>query len=423
MSIAKNNNVILISVSIQNDKSSALQDEILELKQLSLTLGYNVLDTIIQKRKKIDSSTYIGKGKIHSIINIANEMNVKTLIFNNELSPGHYKNINKLCNDNIAIIDRTKLILDIFNNHARTNEAKKQIELATLEYMLPRLTGLWTHLERQMGGIGTRGGPGEKQIEIDKRIINKNIIKLKKELKHIETQRKTQRKNRDNIYKICLVGYTNAGKSTLMKELTGFDALIKNQLFATLDTTTKITFFKKKYKVLLSDTVGFLSNLPYNLIASFKSTLEEINEADLIIKLIDINHSNIDNHLDTINNTLDLLNVYNSTSLLVFNKIDKVKDKKLFLQINKKYKQPIMISSTKSLKINFLIDQIVKIMDKTLHVFKLEIPIDKYDILNYLHSKTQVIDTTNNNTNLLVKIKTTKENYNSIIKYINKKNP
>ena len=246
MSIKTNKNAIIISLSLPNFVTEDFNEEIEELKQLTVTLGYKILDNIVQNRKKIDSSTYIGKGKLNSLINICNEMNIQTLIFNNELSPSHYKNINKISKNKLKILDRTKLILDIFNDHAKTNEAKKQIELATLQYMLPRLTGLWTHLDRQMGGIGTRGGPGEKQIEIDKRIIRRNITKLKKNLKDIDTQRKTQRKNRHDIYKISLVGYTNAGKSTLMKELSGFNVLIKNQLFATLDTTTKLTVFKKK---------------------------------------------------------------------------------------------------------------------------------------------------------------------------------
>ena len=423
MPIKENKNAITVSLCLPHFKTEEFNEEIEELKQLSLTLGYKIHDNIIQNRPKIDSATYIGKGKLNSLVNICSELNVKTLIFNNELSPSHYKNINKISKDKLRIIDRTKLILDIFNDHAKTNEAKKQIELATLQYMLPRLTGLWTHLERQMGGIGTRGGPGEKQIEIDKRIIRKSITKLKKDLKNIHTQRKTQRKNRHDIYKISLVGYTNAGKSTLMKELSGFNVLIKDQLFATLDTTTKLTVFKKKYKALLSDTVGFLSNLPHNLIASFKSTLEEIDDADLIIKVIDINHSNIEHHINTIDQTLNMLNIKNKKSILVFNKIDRINNIDLFKSINSKYKNPIMISSLKSLKINLLIDKIVDIMEENTEVFDIEIPKGKYKMLTYLHSTTNVIDTDSINDNIIVKIRTTTQKYNSIIKYINNKNP
>ena len=423
MSIKENKNALIISLSLPHFTFKDFNEEIDELKQLSLTLGYTIIDSIIQNKKKIDSSTYIGKGKLNSLINICKEMNVKTLIFNNELNPSHYKNINKISNNKLNIIDRTKLILDIFNDHAKTNEAKKQIELATLQYMLPRLTGLWTHLERQMGGIGTRGGPGEKQIEIDKRIIRRSISKLKKDLKNIDTQRKTQRKNRHNLFKISLVGYTNAGKSTLMKELSGFNAFIKDQLFATLDTTTKITVFKEKHKALISDTVGFLSNLPHNLIASFKSTLQEINEADLIIKVIDISHSNINHHIQTIEDTLELLNIKNKKSILVFNKIDKVKDVNIFNNIRNRYNNPIMISSSKTLKINLLIDKIVEIMEENTKIYKISIPIKKYKILSYLHSKTNVLETNSSENKISVTIRATKDSYNSIIKYIDKKNP
>ena len=208
-----------------------------------------------------------------------------------------------------------------------------------------------------------------------------------------------------------------------MKELSGFNALIKDQLFATLDTTSKMTVFKDKHKALISDTVGFLSNLPHNLIASFKSTLQEIIEADLIIKVIDISHSNINHHIETIDSTLELLNIKNKKSILVFNKIDKVKDVKIFNSINKNYNNPIMISSSKSLKINLLINNIVEIMEQNTDIYEILIPIKKYKILSYLHSKTNILETNNSDNKISVKIRATKNSYNSIIKYINKKNP
>ena len=419
----ENNKAALIGINTSKYDKSIINQQINELKELSFTLEYKILEIFVQNRVKIDPSTYIGKGKIFEIINKCSILEIKVLIFNDELSPSQIKNIQKLCEGKLLILDRTKIILDIFKIHAQSNESKKQVELATAQYMLPRLTGLWTHLERQMGGIGTRGGPGEKQIEIDKRIIRKNITKLKKDLKNIDTQRKTQRKNRHNIYKISLVGYTNAGKSTLMKELTGFNTHIKDQLFATLDTTTKLTVFKKKHKALLSDTVGFLSNLPHDLIASFKSTLEEIDDADLIIKVIDISHLNVKHHINTIDETLEMLNIKNKKCILVFNKIDKIKDVNIFKEINSRYKNPIMISSNKSLKINLLIDKIVDIMEENTEIFNIDIPKDKYNILSYLHSTTNVIDTDSENDKIILRIKTTKQKYNSIIKNINKKNP
>ena len=287
---------LLLSLSLPTTNIDILNEEIEEMKQLALTLGYKIENSIIQNKNSIDSSTYFGKGKIQSIINQCKELKYKTLFINDELGPGHFKRIQKLASDDLVVIDRTKLILDIFNNHATSVESKTQVQLASLEYMMPRLIGMWTHLERQMGGIGTRGGPGEKQIEIDKRLIRKDITKLKKDLKNIENQRQTQRKSRTNIFKVSLAGYTNAGKSSLLKTLSGYNAYVKDQLFATLDTTTKKVKLNNNIEVLISDTVGFLRNLPHELIASFRSTLGEIVDSDLIIKLIDISANDINGH-------------------------------------------------------------------------------------------------------------------------------
>ena len=242
----------------------------------------------------------MGKGKSKIIVNQAHELNCNIILFNEELSPTHVKNLQKLAGKKIKIIDRTGIILYIFSRNAKTKESKKQVELAQLEYMLPRLTRQWTHLERQMGGIGTRGGPGETQIEIDRRLIRKQISKLKKHLEKISRVRYTQNEGRKNAYKIALVGYTNAGKSTLLKALTGENVYIKDQLFATLDTTTRRLDLSKELPVLISDTVGFIHNLPHNLVASFRSTLSEVNEADLILKVVDCSSSYFKTHLNTI---------------------------------------------------------------------------------------------------------------------------
>ena len=418
--MTKNNKAFIIALILKDDRFE-FKDEIDELKQLSNTLGYDVVDCFVQKKNQIDINTYIGKGKIKSIINKCSVLNVSTLIFNNELRPSHFKNISKITDNKIEIIDRTKLILDIFKNHAQTNESKKQVELAMNEYLLPRLKGMWTHLERQMGGVGTRGGPGEKQIEIDRRLINRSITKLKRDLEKIEQSRKTMRKNRNTIYKISLVGYTNAGKSTIMQELSGFNSYIKNQLFATLDTTTKQVILGKKYKVLLSDTVGFLNNLPHSLIASFKSTLEEIKSADLIIKIIDASTANISKHLSTINQTLDIIGSENQKELLVFNKIDLLQNKNMFNNIKKTYKNPIMISAEKKLKINNLIDSIVTIIESDLNTYNVKISYGNYDLLHYLHKNMHVIKEKHTKTNVDVMFKCTEYQYRSFIK--KNKNP
>ena len=382
---------LLLSLSLPTTNIDILNEEIDEMKQLALTLGYKIENSIIQNKNSIDSSTYFGKGKIQSIINQCKELKYKTLFINDELGPGHFKRIQKLAGDDLAVVDRTKLILDIFNNHATSIESKTQVQLASLEYMMPRLIGMWTHLERQMGGIGTRGGPGEKQIEIDKRLVRKDITKLKKDLKNIENQRKTQRKSRTNIFKVSLSGYTNAGKSSLLKTLSGYDAYVKDQLFATLDTTTKKVKLNNNIEILISDTVGFLRNLPHELIASFRSTLGEIEDSDLIIKLVDITANDINGHIKTINETLEMLNCENKKSIIVFNKIDKVKDKAIFERLNTLYDNPIFISSLKKLRINKLQEVIEKHATEKLSVYKIKIPYNKSYLVDKVYKMTSLI--------------------------------
>ncbi len=412
-------NSILLSLSLPSTNLTELNEEIEEMKQLALTMGYIIDTSIIQKKSKVDASTYFGLGKIKSVVNQCKELRYKTLFINDELQPGYFKRIQKIAGEEILIIDRTKLILDIFNSHARTVEAKKQIELASIQYMMPRLIGQWTHLERQMGGIGTRGGPGEKQIEIDRRLLRKDINKLKKDLLTIEKQKNTQRKSRKNIYKVALAGYTNAGKSSLLKALSGYNAFIKDQLFATLDTTTKKVKLKDGTNILLSDTVGFLRKLPHDLIASFRSTLGEIENADLIIKLVDINSTDIPGHISTIDDTLTFLKCQSHDSIIVFNKIDLVNDKKLFDYLKETYTNSIFISSLKNLKINQLMDAISVFANKKLKKYNLNVPYSKSNLINNLYEDTNVIKRIDDFDNIKLTIKTTKEIFEMYKKKVN----
>ena len=406
---------ILLSLSLPSMNKEILNEEIAEMKQLALTMNYNITSSLIQNKQAIDSSTYFGKGKIKSVINQCKELKYSTLFINDELNPGHYKRIQKLAGEELIIIDRTKLILDIFNNHATTVESKKQVQLASLEYMMPRLIGMWTHLERQMGGIGTRGGPGEKQIEIDKRLVRKDITKLRKDLKNIENQRRTQRKSRSNIYKVSLAGYTNAGKSSLLKTLSGYNAYVKDQLFATLDTTTKKVKLNNNIEVLVSDTVGFLRNLPHELIASFRSTLGEIQDSDLIIKLIDISSNDINGHIETINETLEFLGCEDTKSIIVFNKIDKVKDDKIFKRLNRLYDNPVYISSLKKLRINNLQTVIEKYATQDLKTYKINIPYNKSYIVDKVYKMTSLIKREDLFEHIKVEFHCTESIYNNII--------
>jgi GTP-binding protein HflX len=248
--------------------------------------------------------------------------------------------------------------LDIFQKHAKTKEAKTQVELAHLQYLLPRLTRMWTHLERQMGGIGTRAGAGETQIEVDRRLIGQRIVKLKKELSKIEKERDTQSRRRKDQFRVALVGYTNAGKSTLMNAITGAEVYIRDQLFATLDTTIRSTVIDGEHEILLSDTVGFIRKLPHHLVASFRSTLQEVLEADLILIVLDASSPQVIEHLDTINEVLTDLGAEKKTSLIILNKIDAIDEQTRMAYLKRKFPDGILISAKNHLRIDNLLDSI-----------------------------------------------------------------
>ena len=382
-----------------------LMDELDELKLLTDTAGAVVIHTFIQSINKINPSTFIGSGKTKEIIKYSKENDINLIIFNDDISPTQLKNLQNLSGENVKILDRSGLIIDIFSQHAKTKESKTQVELARLEYMLPRLTRQWTHLERQMGGIGTRGGPGEAQIEVDRRLINNQILNLKGILKKIDKQRKTQNKRRKSEFKVALAGYTNAGKSTLMSVLTGSDLYIKDQLFATLDTTTKKIKINDHIGMLISDTVGFIKKLPHNLIASFRSTLGVIKDADLILKVIDSSSHCIQLHINTIENTINELGAYDTKSFLVFNKIDLIEDSELFNQLKVKYPNSIFISANKQLKLDTLINKIESIkLDK--YITKtIKILYSNTSILGEIYDTVEVIKQENEDDGILLTVK------------------
>ena len=409
---------LLLSLSLPTTNQDDLNEEIEEMKRLANTLGYSIESSSIQNKQTIDSATYFGRGKIENIVNQCKELKYNTIFINNELDPGHFKRIQKIAGEKIFIIDRTKLILDIFTKHAKTIESKKQVQLAAIQYMMPRLIGQWTHLERQMGGVGTRGGPGEKQIEIDRRLLRRDINKLKKDLLQIEKQRTTQRKSRKSVYKVALVGYTNAGKSSIFKNLSGHKTYIKDELFATLDTTTKNILLDDKSKILLSDTVGFLRNLPTDLIASFRSTLGEIKDADLLLKIIDISSSDINGHIKTIEDTLKLLECDKKKSIIVFNKIDIESDNSVYKKLKSKYKGCIFISSLKKLNINILIKAIIDQVNEDLNIYTIKLPYNSISIIDYIYSNTNVIDRKDEFNYIKLSFRSSDGMYNKILKKV-----
>tara|TARA_A100001015_G_scaffold318728_1_gene439482 strand:+ start:2049 stop:3311 length:1263 start_codon:yes stop_codon:yes gene_type:complete len=371
--ISDQENVLLVGVINKINNQSIVEEHLQELCLLVKTAGAKVVGMVTQKVSKINPVTLIGVGKAKQIISQAKEIGAKIIIFDDELSPAQIKNYHKM-SKSIKILDRNGLILDIFKKHARTKEAITQVNLAYLEYLLPRLTRQWTHLERQMGGIGTRAGMGETQIEIDRRLIRTRINRLKKELKKIEKERGTQSLNRKSEYRVSLVGYTNAGKSTLFKALTGADVFIKNQLFATLDTTIRKLTLDSSHKVLLSDTVGFIRKLPHNLVASFRSTLKEVLEADLIVIVLDISSTEIDDHLGTINNVLFDMGANKVPVLHVLNKVDKILDNKKVEKIKRSFVNSVIISAQHHLMISELKNKIVEKMESNFQTVELKIP-------------------------------------------------
>ncbi|MBX2969746.1 MAG: GTPase HflX [Cyclobacteriaceae bacterium] len=321
-----------VLVAIGDARQPELTTEHLdELAFLAETAGIIAEKRMVQNLKAPDSRTFIGKGKVEELKSYVFENNITTVVFDDDLSPSQLRNLEKELNpkdreQGVKIYDRSLLILDIFLKRAQTAQARTQVELARNQYLLPRLTRLWTHLERQRGGTGTRGGAGEREIETDRRNIRYRITLLKDELEKIDRQRQTQRKSRNNIVRVALVGYTNAGKSTLMNVLSGSGVLAENKLFATVDATVrKITFGNIPF--LLSDTVGFIRKLPHHLIESFKSTLDEVREANILLHVVDVSHPYHDNHIEVVSNTLADIGASHIPVVLVLNKVDLLKAK------------------------------------------------------------------------------------------------
>ena len=312
---------IIVGITNRFQNTHKSNEYLDELEFLSLTAGGIVEKRFIQKVENPNPSTLIGKGKMSEILTYIKINKIKTIIFDDELSPAQEKNISKILN--IKVLDRTNLILDIFAQRAKTSYARTQVELAQCQYLLPRLRGMWTHLERQKGGIGMRG-PGETEIETDRRIVRDKISLLKSKIKTIDKQMSIQRGNRGKLIRVALVGYTNVGKSTLMNTISKSKVFAEDKLFATLDTTTRKVVIGN-LPFLLGDTVGFIRKLPTQLVESFKSTLDEVREADLLIHVVDISHSNFKDHIESVNKTLEEINAINKPTVIVFNKIDAYK--------------------------------------------------------------------------------------------------
>jgi GTP-binding protein HflX len=347
--------VVLASLLTPAMDKSLFDQDMQEMIMLCNTAGATVVNTFIQKMEKPRASTYVGEGKLQVIHGYMRQNNCKTLVMDAALSPGQIRNIEKVIDG--KVIDRSQLILDIFAQHARTNEARIQVELAQLRTLYPRLTHAWSHFSQQVGGIGTTG-PGEKQLEVDKRLVQKKITELRRKLKKIESSRLTQRHQRGLSMNCALVGYTNVGKSSLLNALCGADVLVQNKLFATLDTATRKTFIPQTGEVMISDTVGFLRRLPLHLVASFKSTLEVVRTADILLIVMDAASDWKDQQYTTVNEVLTELGAVENLRLLIFNKADLIDNPFTKKSISLLYPGSILVSAFNPDDIRALKEQI-----------------------------------------------------------------
>jgi GTP-binding protein HflX len=316
---------VIVGIVTQNQSEEKLAEYLDELEFLTYTAGGEVIKRFSQKLDKPNPKTFLGTGKMDEISSYIKEKNISTVIFDDELSPSQQKNISKILD--CKVLDRTNLILDIFAQRAETSYARTQVELAQCQYLLPRLSGMWTHLERQKGGIGLRG-PGETEIETDRRIVRDRIALLKEKIKTIDKQMSVQRGNRGAMVRVALVGYTNVGKSTLMNVISKSEVFVENKLFATLDTTVRKVVIRN-LPFLLSDTVGFIRKLPTQLVDSFKSTLDEVREADLLLHVVDISHPDFEEHISSVNQILQDIKSNDKPTIMVFNKIDAFKNQEI----------------------------------------------------------------------------------------------
>lgn len=386
------------------EKSFEYLDELIFLAE---TAGVEIVDKIYQELEKPKKSTLVGKGKLEEIHEFILENKLDLVIFDNDLSPTQVRNIEKKLE--IKVLDRSALILDIFASRAKTSEAKAQVELAQLKYTLTRLTNMWTHLSKQFAGVGMKG-PGETQIETDRRLIKKKIEYLKNKLENIDKQNYEKRKNRHNMPRFALVGYTNAGKSTLMELITKSDTYIEDKLFATLDTTVRKFHLINGKQALLSDTVGFIRKLPSHLIASFRTTLSEAREADFLIHVVDVSHKYFRDHITTVNETLNTLGISDKNIIIVFNKIDQMEEQEEIVSIKEEFHNCIFISAKRGININAFHQLLQDKYDEYSKNLELFIPYSQSSIVAKLFTIADILEQESDDFGTKYKLKVQNDN-------------
>ena len=378
---------ILVGVVLRDESRLDVDDSIQELALLVDTAGAEVVHELVPSVQKVNVATYVGRGKVEDLKELAEDLEADLIVFDDDLSPIQLRNIEREVG--CKLLDRSALILDIFARHARSATAKTQVELAQLEYLRTRLTRQWTHLSRQKGGIGMRG-PGETQIETDRRLIGNRISWLKDRLEKIDKQRTTQRKGRSEFTRVSLVGYTNAGKSTLMNALADTDVLAENRLFATLDATTRTVHIAANKQVLLSDTVGFIRKLPHRLIESFKSTLDEVREADVLLHVLDGSHRRFQEQLRVVNDTLKELGALDKPTLLVFNKIDALADPLILASIKQEYPDAAFVSALRGIGLTELRTRVLDTIEADFVERDVLLPVTDQKAIAYIRKVAEI---------------------------------
>lgn len=380
---------VLVALKTQRVTRDTVDEHLDELEELASTAGAVAVKKFVQDRSGYDSAYFIGTGKVEEIKQYCEDNNVNLVIFDDDLSPVQLRNLENAINK--KIVDRSALILDIFAKHASTNEAKTQVELAQLLYYLPRLTRQWTHLSKQYAGVGTKG-PGETQIETDRRLVRDRIAVLRQRLKKIEGQRETQTSRRKEVFRISFVGYTNAGKSTLFNLLTGAGILAEDKLFATLDSTTRTLQLENSVQAIISDTVGFIRKLPHHLVASFRSTLREVREADIILHIIDASHPFFEDHIQVVDETLKGLECDTKQIIKVFNKIDKLDNAAELEYIRQNYDLSVSLSAATGLNVHALLEMISLLATSGFLEETATLPIEKSFLIPRIRSLADILE-------------------------------
>ena len=396
---------LLIGLERPGHDKWAVRDSLEELRELAQSAGAEVIDLISQKRDAPSAPTFVGRGKANEIAVRCREMTANTVIFDDDLTPAQGRNLVDIFGADVKVLDRTELILDIFAQRARTREGKIQVELAQLQYMLPRLTGLWTHLSRQRGGIGTRG-PGEQQLEVDRRRIMERISRLKRDLDEVRKNRRIERSGRQKLHwpLVSIIGYTNSGKSTLMNALSGAGVLAEDKLFATLDPTTRKVRLPNNQNILLSDTVGFLRKLPHQLIESFKATLEEVAEADLLLHVVDVSHPQAREQIKAVEVVLHEIDSWGKPTLVALNKIDKLDAESNGLaEFQREFEHAVPISAKRGANLDELRDEIGNQLKSRRVGVTLSIPAERSQTIALVYRSGYVTERSQDNGNVVLK--------------------